>query len=126
MAFCNVSQFLAKRLIKKKNIIGLDHVERTFKSSAYLAWENIDIVSGFGTSEISSTSSNLTNKAKNLHRRGYRSRGSADVVIREGDRALSAGCVDNTLVPAADDLDIDQNVSHDFFSSERKTNKMLC
>jgi len=38
MAFCNVNQFKAKKLIKSKNITTIDQVERTFKSSAYFAW----------------------------------------------------------------------------------------
>jgi len=120
MAFCNVSQFLAKRLIK--NISSLDQVERIFKSSAYLAWDNIDILSGFGASEISSTPSNLTNRAKNLHRRGYGSKRNVNVTALESDQAHSADFIDNNLVPSADNFDIDQNVSQEFFSSDRRTN----
>jgi len=53
MAYCNVSQFIAKKHIKNNNICNLDQVEKTFKSSAYLAWDNTDILSNFGMSKNS-------------------------------------------------------------------------
>jgi len=45
MAYCNVSQFIAKKQIKINNICNFEQVEKTFKSSAYLAWNNVDILS---------------------------------------------------------------------------------
>jgi len=60
MAFCNISQFRAKRLIKNKNITSLDQVEKIFKSSAYLAWDNTDLLSNYGNTETSSTPSVAT------------------------------------------------------------------
>jgi len=45
MAYCNVNQFTAKRLAKIRNIANCDQVERNFKSSAYLAWNNVELFS---------------------------------------------------------------------------------
>jgi len=44
MAYCNINQFNAKKLLKIRNITSCDQVERNFKSSAYLAWSNIDFI----------------------------------------------------------------------------------
>jgi len=66
--YCNVSQFIAKRLIKKNNISNKDQVERVFRSSTYLAWDNVEIMSGFGSSEFSSTPSNIMIKPKNRYK----------------------------------------------------------
>jgi len=68
MAFCNTSQYNAKRLIKSKNIVDGNQVEKLFKSSAYLAWKSVDILSNFGNSESSSTPSIVNSKVKNLRR----------------------------------------------------------
>jgi len=42
MAYCNVNQFTAKRLAKVRNITNCDQVDKNFKSSAYLAWNNVE------------------------------------------------------------------------------------
>jgi len=43
MAYCNINQFKAKKLIKSQNITTMDQVERTFKSSAYYAWNLLGV-----------------------------------------------------------------------------------
>jgi len=121
MAFCNVNQFLAKRLIKNKNLDSIEQVERTFKSSAYLAWNNTDFVSGLGTSEISSTPSNIINKNKNLYRRRFGSKRNINETMLERERAPSANSIDNTLVPVTQDCDIVQGVSQEFLPIERRS-----
>jgi len=42
MAYCNVNQFNVKKLAKIRNITSCDQVEKNFKSSAYLTWNNVD------------------------------------------------------------------------------------
>jgi len=42
MTYCNVNQYFAKKLTKIRNIMSFDQVEKTFKFSAYLAWDNVD------------------------------------------------------------------------------------
>jgi len=42
MAYCNVNQFTAKRLAKVRNITNCDQIDKNFKLSAYLAWNNAD------------------------------------------------------------------------------------
>jgi len=42
MAYCNINQYVAKKLAKIRNIVSCDQVEKNFKSSAYLAWSNVD------------------------------------------------------------------------------------
>jgi len=42
MAYCNINQYIAKKLVKIRNITSYNQVEKNFKSSAYLAWDNVD------------------------------------------------------------------------------------
>jgi len=42
MAYCNINQYIAKKLAKTRNIVNCEQVEKNFKSSAYLAWNNMD------------------------------------------------------------------------------------
>jgi len=48
MAFCNVNQFKVKRLMKDRKITNIKQVERTFKSSAFYAWNSDDIFGNYG------------------------------------------------------------------------------
>jgi len=43
MAFCNVNQFRAKKLLKTKNIYSIEQVEQTFKSLTFYAWNILNI-----------------------------------------------------------------------------------
>jgi len=43
MAYCNINQYVAKKLAKIRNIVSCDQVKKNFKSSAYLAWNSIDL-----------------------------------------------------------------------------------
>jgi len=111
MAFCNVSQFIAKRLIKKNNISSRDQVERVFRSSAYLAWDSVEIGSIFGSSEFSSTPSNILIKAKNRNRQEYGSRRNVKGTVRERDRSQETDIIDSTIIPTSESFDIDHNIS---------------
>jgi len=37
MAFCNINQYKAKRLVKARNIVNIEQVEQVFKASAFYA-----------------------------------------------------------------------------------------
>ena len=43
MAYCNVNQARVKKLILKYNISNIKIVHNIFKSSAYYAWNNLDL-----------------------------------------------------------------------------------
>jgi len=101
MAFCNTSQYNAKRLIKSKNITDSNQVEKLFKSSAYLAWINTDLLSNFGNTESSSTPSILNNKAKCIERRKLKHGKSFDPIIGNSDCDSINDHMDNTLIPLA-------------------------
>jgi len=73
MALCDVSQFIAKRQIKNKNICNFEQVKRIFKSPAYLAWDNTDILSNYGVMENSSIPSISNYKVKSLSKRKLKS-----------------------------------------------------
>jgi len=111
MAYCNVNQFLAKRLIKKNNINNRDQVEKVFRSSAYLAWDNIDLMSGIGSSEISSTPSNLLTKSKYRFRQGYKSKRNSNATALEKDRSQVTDIIDKTLIPSSEIMDVDMYAS---------------
>jgi len=98
MAFCNTSQFIAKRLIKSKNITDCNQVERIFKSSAFLAWDNIDLFS-----EQDITDSGLVPSTSRVRVRGLVSRKpklnrSSNPVILDSDYNCDNNSMDNTLV----------------------------
>jgi len=98
MAYCNVSQFIAKRQIKSKNVCNLEQAMRVFKSSTYLAWDNIDIISNFGASVISSTSSVKINKTKRLSKRRSKSNKFINVITSDSDHVGASDNFDATLI----------------------------
>jgi len=58
MAYCNINQFNAKKFIKIRNITSPGQIERIFKSSAYLAWNNIEFLqeNGEGNRQLAPSS----------------------------------------------------------------------
>jgi len=122
MAYCNVSQFIAKKFIKSKNICSRDQVEKVFKSSAYLAWENNDFLSNFGTSEISSTPSVIIGKTKNPPKRRFKSNRKTSTAASDSDQAHSSDFIDITLIPASNNWDNDNISTHHLTSSVRPFN----
>jgi len=104
MAYCNVSQFIAKKQIKINNICNLEPVERVFKSSAYLAWNNVDILSGHGVSEDSSTHSVVSRKLKYLTKRKLKSNRLTGTKLPDGGQNISEDFGDSTLVPEVDGM----------------------
>jgi len=106
MAFCNINQYLAKRQIKVNKISSLDQIEKTFKSCAYLAWDNVDIISNLGFSENSSTPSVVKSKNKNknkiLSKRKTGSNRPFGLSTSENDQIPSEENGNVTLVPTLD------------------------
>jgi len=100
MAFCNTSQYNAKRLIKSKNIVDGNQVEKLFKSSAYLAWNSLDILSNFGNTESSSTPSIVNSKVKNLRRHKVKHGKSFDPLISGSECDSASSHMDDTLMPS--------------------------
>jgi len=117
MAFCNTSQFIAKRLIKSKNITNCNQVEKIFKSSAYLAWDNFDLFSEHDIAD--SGSFPLISR---IRMRGSASRKSKPnklnkPVIVDSDYNCNNNSMDNTLVPTMDGGDkaiVDQQTAMSF------------
>jgi|GEM_PF-3730276 len=111
MAFCNVSQFNAKKLIKSKGIIKLEQVYKVFKSSAYLAWNNADIFSNLGTSENSYIPSTAVGKTKKLASRRLRNNRLNSTATSGSDQLIIDNNVDMTLMPSACDFDNDRPIN---------------
>jgi len=101
MAYCNVSQFIAKKLIKKNNICSVEQVEKHFKSSAYLAWNNIDIFSNIGFSESESTPSVVGGARRSVSGRRSSSNRCMGSTEPNGDQMLVEEIGDSTLVPSS-------------------------
>jgi len=124
MAFCNTSQYIAKRLIKNKNIINSDQVEKTFKSSAYLAWDNTDRLSNYGNTETCSTPFIYTNKMKSLGRRKSKHSKSTNPTNVNSDCGCIYDTMDNTLVPLADNEEIRPLNQQTGFVNNRSSNNV--
>jgi len=99
MAYCNINQFKAKKLIKARNITTIDQVERTFKSSAYFAWSLLGIDSEADSVRESSIAS---------LRRGLQGRRRSKTISKRNEHCgekigsslvLEENVVDQTLVP---------------------------
>jgi len=98
------SMFLKHNLIntvKNKNICNLDQAIKVFKSSAYLAWDNTDILSNIGISEINSTPSEDFHRSKGLGKRRAKSNKVNSVPVSNSDHAETGDNFDTTLIPTA-------------------------
>jgi len=99
MAYCNINQFKAKKLIKARNITTMDQVERTFKSSAYFAWSLLGVDSEADSvrgSSIASLRRDLQDRRRsriNSKRNDHHSGKNGSSLVLEENVA------DQTLVP---------------------------
>jgi len=73
MHTANVNQFRAKKL-RNNNISKCEQIEEIFKSSAYLAWNNIDLISNTGESSTPSITTLNSKNTTKRRRKTYRSR----------------------------------------------------
>jgi len=125
MAFCNTSQFTAKKLIKSKSITSCDQVERLFKSSAYLAWNNTDIFSEYGNTETGSTFSILSSRVKNL--RKHKSKPTKPIIRANRDRDFFCNddLMENTLIPLVDVVEGSTSDQQSTISLKRDNDKVI-
>jgi len=68
MIYCNVNQFIAKKLLKIRNINNINQVEREFKVLAYYSWNGINTEQKTILRKGSSTPS-LYKRSKNQNQR---------------------------------------------------------
>jgi len=105
MAFCNTSQFIAKRLIKSKNITDCSQVESFFKSSAYFAWDKVDLFSEHDIADSSSVPSVSRIRIKGSANRRIKLNKRSNQEIVNNDCNENNNNMDNTLVPIGDEMD---------------------
>jgi len=99
MAYCNINQFNAKKLVKIRNITSPDQVERNFKSSPYLAWNNIEYTQKNGERSRCLIPSSTLNLERNYKRRRKVHRDS-NMSTSDSGQMLSGNKMDFTLIPA--------------------------
>jgi len=104
MAFCNVKQYKAKRLFKTKNIISIEQVEQTFKSSAYYTWNLKFPESEENSMRGSSTLSLYNNYRHNKSRRYVDDRRGSN--ISDIDQDNIPGMEDQTIIPLDENMEV--------------------
>jgi len=117
MAFCNTSQFIAKRLIKSKNISNCNQVERIFKSSAYLAWDNFDLLSEHDITDSGSFPPISRFRMRRSASRKSKPNKLNNPTIVDNDYNCNNNSMDNTLVPTMEGGDktiVDQQTAMSF------------
>jgi len=126
MAFCNTSQFIAKRLIKGKNISNCDQVEKIFKSSAYLAWDNFDLFSDHDITDSGSFPPISRIRKRRSAVRNSKPNKINEPTIVDSDYNCNNINMDNTLVPTmvgGDNATVDQQT---VMSSRRNSDNIGC
>jgi len=99
MAFCNTGQYIAKRLIKSKNITDCSQVERIFKSSAFLAWDNLNLFSERNITDSGSVPSSSGGRMRGLAVCKSKPNKLSNQVLLDSDDNCDNNSMDNTLVP---------------------------
>jgi len=90
----------AKKLIKFKNITTMDQIERTFKSSAYYAWNMLNVDSEVDSVRGSSivSSSKGRHSKKRIKNNGKRNDHSN--IYNGSNQDMEGNMADQTLVPS--------------------------
>jgi len=102
MAYCNINQYKAKRLIRIRNIDSIEQVELAFRASAYFAWSSQNPDSQINLLQGSFTSSLHKNNQFNLRKLRQRSKDNiGNPNIPDNDSNLPTGISneDQTLIP---------------------------
>jgi len=102
MAFCNINQYKAKRLIKARNIDNLEQVKLAFRASAYYTWSSQNPDPEINLLKESSTpslhKSNQYNVRK-LHRKRKSNNSNSNFPDNDTNVHTGFSNEDQTLVP---------------------------
>jgi len=99
MAYCNVNQFRAKKLLRARNIDNIDHIEHEFKASAYYAWNTINIEQEVNPTRGSSTSSMYRGNKGINRRKSSRAHNKPNTFTNDNDQLVFQEMCDQTIIP---------------------------
>jgi len=99
MAYCNVNQFKAKKLLETRDINNIDQVEQEFKASVFYAWNIINIEQETSLMKGSSIPSLCKSSTGKNRRKSNKTYNRSNLYIGESDQKVVQEVGDQTIIP---------------------------